>query len=114
MQDLRRKVEAELVNGILPFWLNHTIDEQYGGFRGQIANDLTSDPQAPKGLILNARILWTFSKAFSVYRNPLYLAAARRAYDYISRFFWDRDFGGVYWMLDCEGRPLDTKKRIYG
>jgi mannobiose 2-epimerase len=114
VQDLRRKVEAELVNGILPFWLNHTIDEQYGGFRGQIANDLTSDPQAPKGLILNARILWTFSKAFSVYRNPLYLAAARRAYDYISRFFWDRDFGGVYWMLDCEGRPLDTKKRIYG
>jgi hypothetical protein len=25
-----------------------------------------------------------------------------------------REFGGVYWMLDFEGQPIDTKKRIYG
>src|SRR5208337_2942983 len=112
--DLRQKVEAELLSNILPFWLKYSIDKEYGGFRGQIANDLTVDPHAAKGLILNARILWTFSKAYSVYRDPVYLSTARRAYDYLLRFFWDPEFGGVYWMLDCEGRPLDTKKRIYG
>ena len=63
MQLMRQKVETELLSDILPFWLNHTIDNELGGFRGQIANDLSSDPHAPKGLILNARILWTFSKA---------------------------------------------------
>ncbi len=114
MQDLRQKVETELLSNILPFWLKYTIDDEYGGFRGQIANDLTIDPRAPKGLILNARILWTFAKAFSVYRDPVYLATARRAYDYLVRSFWDWEFGGVYWMLDYEGRPIDTKKRIYG
>ena len=66
---------------------NHTIDDEFGGFRGQIANDLTIDPQAAKGLILNARILWTFSSAFSVYRDPIYLETARRAYDYLIRCF---------------------------
>jgi mannobiose 2-epimerase len=114
VQDLRKKVETELLADILPFWLKYAIDNEYGGFRGQIANDLTIDPYADKGLILNARILWTFSKAFSVYRYPVYRATAQRAYEYLDRFFWDHEFGGVYWMLDCQGRATDTKKRIYG
>lgn len=111
---MRQKVEAELRSDILRFWLKYTIDEEFGGFRGQISNDLTIDPHAAKGLILNARILWTFSKAYTVYRDPIYLATARRAYDYLTRFFWDAEFGGVYWMLDYLGNPHDTKKRIYG
>ena len=114
MNDLRQSVEAELQSDILPFWLNHTIDEQYGGFLGQISNDLAFDSHAPKGLILNTRILWTFSKAFSVYKDPVYLAAACRAYEYLCLHFWDDEFGGVYWMVDYAGWPLDTKKRIYG
>jgi mannobiose 2-epimerase len=44
----------------------------------------------------------------------VYLAAARRAYEYLVRYFWDQQFGGVYWMVDFEGQPTDTKKRIYG
>jgi cellobiose epimerase len=114
VNDLRKSVEAELLSDILPFWLKHAVDEEYGGFRGQVANDLTVDPHADKGLILNARILWTFAKAFSVYKNPAYLAAAHRAYEYLCRHFWDNEFGGVYWMLDYTGLPVDTKKRIYG
>jgi len=114
MQDLRQKVEAELLADILPFWLEHAVDEEHGGFRGRIANDLTVDPRADKGLILNVRILWTFARAYRFYKEPAYLSAARRAFDYLIRFFWDQEFGGVYWMLDCEGRPVDAKKRIYG
>ena len=114
MQDLRKRVETELRSNILSFWLKHAIDEECGGFRGRIANDLTIEPHADKGLILNARILWTFAKAYGVYREPLFLATARRAYEYLCECFWDREFGGVYWMLDFQGRPSDTKKRIYG
>jgi cellobiose epimerase len=111
---LRQQVETELRTNILPFWLEHAIDEQYGGFRGQIANDLTIDPFAPKGLILNARIVWTFSKAFSVYGEEVYRQTARRAYDYITEHFWDTEFHGVYWLVDYLGRPVESKKRIYG
>jgi mannobiose 2-epimerase len=114
LYNLRRKVEAELKSDILPFWLKHTIDDEYGGFRGQVANNLTIDPHAAKGLILNARILWTFSKAFATYRDPAYLATARRAYEYLISYFWDSEFRGVYWMVDYQGRPFDTRKRIYG
>jgi mannobiose 2-epimerase len=113
MQELRKKVESELLTNILPFWIKNTIDEEFGGFRGQISDDLTIDAHAAKGIILNARILWTFAKAYSYYRNDEYLTVAHRAYEYITRCFWDCEFGGVYWMVDYEGRPLDTKKRIY-
>jgi mannobiose 2-epimerase len=43
VHDLRQKAEAELVTDILPFWLKYAVDDEYGGFRGQIANDLTID-----------------------------------------------------------------------
>lgn len=112
--NLRGQVESELRTNILPFWLKNAIDEQYGGFRGQISNDLTVNPLAHKGLILNVRILWTFSKAFSVYGEEIYRQTARRAYDYITLHFWDAEFGGVFWKLDYLGQPLETKKRIYG
>jgi mannobiose 2-epimerase len=57
VQDFRKRVEAELRGNILPFWLKHSIDEEFGGFRGRISNALEIDPRAEKGLILNARIL---------------------------------------------------------
>ena len=114
MPELKQRVEHELRSNILPFWLKYAIDEKFGGFRGQIANDLVMDPKAHKGLILNARILWTFSKAYSVYREDAYLKAATRAYDYIVRHFWDHDFGGVFWMVNYLGDPVDSKKRVYG
>jgi mannobiose 2-epimerase len=114
MHNLRQQVETELRTNILPFWLEHAIDDQYGGFRGQIPNDLTVDPFTHKGLILNARILWAFSKAFSVYGEEVYRQTARRAYDYLTEHFWDAEFNGVYWLVDYLGRPVEPKKRIYG
>lgn len=114
MHDLRQNAETELLSGILPFWLNHTIDRQHGGFVGRIADDMTVDPHAPKGLILNTRILWTFSRAFIAFCDPVYLETAERAYDYLVRFFLDAECGGLFWMLDFEGRSLDANKRVYG
>jgi mannobiose 2-epimerase len=110
----RERVERELLGDILPFWLNHAVDHEFGGFRGQIANDFTIDPLAHKGLILNARILWTFAKAYRVYGDEVYLRTARRAYEYLRQYFWDAEFGGMYWMADHLGNPVETKKRIYG
>ena len=50
----------------------------------------------------------------SVYGDAIYRDTARRAYEYISRYFLDAEHGGVYWMLDYQGHPVETKKRIYG
>jgi mannobiose 2-epimerase len=79
-----------------------------------MSNDGIIDPKAPKGLILNARILWAFSALYRFNEDNRYLGMARRAYDYLQTYFWDRSHGGAFWQVDFQGRPLDDKKKIYG
>lgn len=110
---LRKEVTEELEGNILPFWMNKMTDRERGGFYGRISGEDVLMPDEPKGAILNARILWTFSAAYRLLKKPEYLAAATRAERYLLDFFYDKQFGGIYWSVDCEGNPLDTKKQIY-
>lgn len=110
---LRIEVEHELTTGILPFWMEKMADNVQGGFYGRIDGDDKLHADAPKGAILNARILWTFSAAYRLLRKPEYLKTATRAKRYIIDRFYDKDFGGVYWSLTANGEPLDTKKQVY-
>jgi mannobiose 2-epimerase len=104
--------EKEL-DQILNYWIIYTPDNQNGGFYGKIDHDNNIDPKAPKGSVLNARILWSFAAAYNQNPNPVYLEMATRSYHYIRAFFIDQKYGGVYWTVDFEGNPLDTKKQIY-
>ncbi len=110
---LAESLRTELLDNILPFWITRTQDEKNGGFYGQVTFDGTRVPDAPKGAVLNTRILWTFSAAYRVFKRPEYLEMATRARDYVLDRFIDRDYGGIYWSLDHEGHPLDTKKQSY-
>lgn len=110
---LRIEVEHELTTGILPFWMEKMADNVQGGFYGRIDGDDKLHADAPKGAILNARILWTFSAAYRLLRKPEYLETATRAKRYIIDKFYDKDFGGVHWSLSADGEPLDTKKQVY-
>lgn len=102
-----------LQNNILCFWLDKMQDQEHGGFYGRIDGNGVLHPDAEKGAILNARILWSFSAAYRVLGNQEYLEAATRAKDYIIEHFIDPEYGGVYWSVDYQGNPLDTKKQFY-
>ncbi len=106
------EIEREL-REIAAWWSAHAVDREHGGFHGEIDADDTPVPGAGKGIVLNARILWFFSAAGAHLRDPALLRLADRALDYLERHFIDPVHGGVYWELDAEGRPLDTKKQGY-
>lgn len=110
---MKQEVQDVLQTNILPFWLDKMIDRENRGFYGRIDGHGVLHPDAEKGAILNARILWTFSAAYRVLKRPEYLAAATRAKDYILEHFYDKEFGGIYWSLDSLGHPKDTKKQFY-
>jgi mannobiose 2-epimerase len=111
---LKKEVREELEQNILPYWINKMQDEVNGGFYGRITGEEKLMPEAEKGAILNARILWTFSAAYRLLRKEEYLSMATRAKRYLIDHFYDKEFGGIYWSLDYKGNPLDTKKQIYG
>lgn len=113
LQHVRDRLERELREEILPFWMQVVPDQEYGGFAGFIDSRREVHAQASKGAILNARILWTFSAAYRIYQDPAYLEMAKRAYDYFTGHFLDCEHGGIYWSVTYDGRPDDTKKHTY-
>jgi mannobiose 2-epimerase len=111
---LTESVRRELLDDILPFWRTRTPDERRGGFIGQMANDLHVQEDAPKGLILNARLLWTFAAVYRYTNDEQDRALAQRAYTYLTSHFHDEQHGGYFWELDPSGAALDDKKKVYG
>ena len=113
VQTMKQEMQDVLQDNILRFWLDKMQDHEHGGFYGRIDGTGILHPEAEKGAILNARILWSFSAAYRVLGNQEYLEAATRAKDYIIEHFIDPEYGGVYWSVDYQGNPLDTKKQFY-
>ena len=113
LANLKLELESELKD-ILEYWMTYSIDERFGGFYGSIGNDNIVDNDADRSLVLNARILWTFSSASLFTNEERHLQIAARAYDYIVNFFFDHRYGGYFWAVDKHGVPTDTKKQVYG
>lgn len=111
---LRLKVEfSDELTSILEFWSTKCLDDTYEGFIGSMDHYGNVDPESSKGCILNTRILWTFSAAYRTTNLEVYKTMAKRAYDYLTKYFWDHQYGGLYWELDHKGAPLDRKKQAY-
>ena len=105
--DIRQVLE----DNILKYWL--TLKDLRGGFYGEVLSDGTVLYDAPRGVILNARIIWSFAAAYELLKKPEYLAAAVHAKDYFLKHFCDHKYGGVYWSVDAKGNRLDHKKQLY-
>lgn len=110
---LKESALIELTEHILPFWMQKMVDKDHGGFYGRMTGNNQIIADAPKGGILNARILWTFSAAYNLLKDPLYLKMADYSADYIFTHFIDEINGGTWWSVSNNGEPLDTKKQVY-
>ena len=110
---MRDEMQDVLQNNILHFWQTKMVDRENGGFYGRIDAQGMLHPEAEKGAILNARILWSFSAAYRVLGLPEYLEMATYAKDYFLEHFIDKEYGGVYWSVDAKGHPLNTRKQFY-
>ena len=112
-RQLKQEFRDEL-HAILDWWSKHMVDEEYDGFYGRRDGFGRLETKADKGVILNTRILWTYSAAALFSGRQEHQDLALRAYDYICRHFWDDVEGGVVWSVDYLGNPVDTQKQIYG
>lgn len=111
---LKESVYGELSDNILPFWINHSRDIHNAGFFGVLDNQNNGNTSEPRSVVMTARHLWTYSAAYRVFRDAYLLEAARYAYSVLSSSFIDSEHGGVYWTVDPEGKPVVSKKQIYG
>ncbi|MDR7210622.1 AGE family epimerase/isomerase [Flavobacterium piscis] len=112
LKQLKNELSTEL-DSILEYWSKNTIDTQKGGFIGQIDENEYIIENADKGSVLNARILWSFSSSYQNTKNEDHKKIAARAFEFLSNYFYDSEFGGLFWSIHSDTTPKDTKNQIY-
>lgn len=106
------EVKDNLTKQIIPFWKN-LRDDECGGYYGFLDFDLNLDKKAVKGVILNSRILWFFTNAYTTLGDMECLNHATHAYEFLKESCLDKVNGGVYWSVTFDGKPSDTTKHTY-
>lgn len=101
-----------LENDIISFW-NRMKDEENGGFYGCADSEGVPDKKSVKGVILHSRILWFYSSAYQLLKNPELLKMADHAYNFLTEYCLDRQHGGIYWSVAYDGEVEDDTKHTY-
>lgn len=112
LNGMKAEIQAELKNHIIPFW-EKLKDNDFGGFYGLLDYNLNLDKKAPKGCILNSRILWFFSNAYKLLEDKELALCANHAWNFLNNYCMDKENGGIFWSLNYDGSVLDSTKHTY-
>ncbi len=109
--------KGQLVQKIMPYWLDTGVDQKYGGY--VLSDDALkkAPPATEKQLVTQTRMIWGFSHAHLKHLGDGkhdYLKAAEQGYRFLLEHFLDRENGGYYWTTDLSGKPLNQRKLVYG
>ncbi|MEZ6062563.1 MAG: AGE family epimerase/isomerase [Planctomycetaceae bacterium] len=105
------KYRDSLLNDVVPFWLRHGVDDEYGGIITGLDRDGTVI-DTDKGMWQQGRWLWLLAELCNtVEARDEWLRTALRTADFIERFGFDQSDGRMWFQVTREGRPL--RKRRY-
>lgn len=106
------EIKSHLINDIIPFWKS-LRDDEFGGYYGWVDYNLKVDKEAVKGCILNSRILWFFSNAYTLLKDESLLDEARHGFAFMKEYCMDKENGGIFWSLKYNGEPEESLKHTY-
>ncbi len=101
------------VDSCASFWLR-AYDTVYGGFYTNVdrTGNVITSWGTNKNVLSQSRDAYGFCRAYMMTGNPVYLAMARNALDFMEQFAWDGGRGGWYHSNARNGAPInptDTK-----
>jgi len=113
----KQEIQTTLAEKVIPFWLERSVDEQFGGYITSFDENGVFDGNGVKYMVTQSRMLWGFSYLAPFARpedRPKMKAAADQGYEFFKKYFFDPIHGGVYWMLNRDGSVADPAKLVYG
>ncbi|MBM3439337.1 MAG: AGE family epimerase/isomerase [Bacteroidetes bacterium] len=106
------RYREELVQRILPFWLNHSIDKEHGGFFTCLDRD-GSVYDTDKFMWLQGRQVWCFSYMYHhLEQRPEWLEIAMNGARFMEKHGRDAE-GNWYFSLTADGKPLVQPYNIF-
>ena len=110
LEDYRLELEYQLNDNVMPFWIERTVDREYGGCLHHLDRD-GSVISPNKGMWVHGRFLWLLSWLCRTRGgDDDFLVTSRRVFDFIRSHARDSD-GRWWYELTRDGRP--RRKRRY-
>ncbi len=111
-EKLAEQYKCELFDNILPFWLHHSQDTEYGGYLTCLERD-GSVFDTDKFIWLQGREVWMFSMLYNkVEKRREWLDCAVQGAEFLKKYGHDGNLNW-YFSLDRQGRPLVEPYNIF-
>ena len=109
---LANRYKTELLDRVLPFWLNNSIDKEYGGYFSCLDRD-GSVYDTDKFIWLQGREVWLFSMLCNkLGKKQEWLDAAIQGAEFLKKYGHNGDYD-FYFSLTREGKPLVEPYNIF-
>ncbi|TWT67259.1 AGE family epimerase/isomerase [Allorhodopirellula solitaria] len=100
-----------LLNDTLPFWINHCVDREHGGFMMSLDRDGTVI-DTDKGIWQQARFTWLLGELYNnVEPREQWLELAKHGARFLDDCCFDPSDGRMWFHVTREGKPI--RKRRY-
>ena len=101
-----------LLKDIMPFWINHCIDEKYGGYMFALDQD-GSIVDTDKGVWQQGRFIWMLATLYNeVDHNNQWLDLAIHGATFLERHCIDAD-GRMFFLVSREGNPIRKRRYVF-
>lgn len=112
IEELANFYKRALLDDVVPFWLNHSLDREYGGYLHFLDRDGTIFG-TDKSIWMEGRETWLFSRLYnSVEQKKEWLDAAKLGRDFIMNHGFDQD-GRMFLLLTRDGLPLRKHRYLF-
>ena len=111
-KSLAKQYKDELLNSVLPFWLENSQDKEFGGYFSCLDRD-GSVFDTDKFIWLQGREVWMFSMLYNkVEKKQEWLDCAVQGGEFLKKYGHDGNYNW-YFSLDRQGNPLIEPYNIF-
>jgi N-acylglucosamine 2-epimerase len=112
INNLKQFFYEDLVNNTLPFWINNSVDREFGGFNTFLDRKgviLCTD----KSTWVQGRVTWLFSKLYcDLEKRDEWLELAGHGAEFLKKYGFDTD-GRMFFRVTQDGRPLRKRRYLF-
>lgn len=104
--------KTELLENIIPFWVENSVDKEFGGFTSCLNRD-GSIVDTDKGIWQQGRFTWMFGTFYNqIEKRSEWLELAKHGVDFLDKYGFDKD-GKMFFIVDREGHPIRKRRYVY-
>ncbi len=112
IRTIRDKYRSELMDNIMPFWLEHGLDREHGGIYTCLNRD-GSIMDTTKSVWFQGRFGFICAYAYNnIEKNPDWLAASKSCITFIESHCFDID-GHMFFSVTGDGKPVQKRRYVF-